>query len=210
MNATAVSSSFASNLSESEREKLRAQLTSQISELNRQDELERAARRIPLIDQIKKLIAEHKILPTELFPTKDKAEARYRYYDEEEQNPEKRSKTWNGRGTMPKALKGREEECLMSGQEHTMAIKNALKERALNQLSTALPTSEIREVQAVSNVLESHPSDLIAPAVRVASHESTRSSNFQSIEVTPVANTLDVSLAGQESSPPIASIEAVA
>lgn len=148
MNAAAILSPFASTFSASEREKLRAQLTSQIAELNRQDEVERAALRAPIIDQMKALIAEHKILSTELFPTPDKAEARYRYYDEEETAQEKRNKTWNGRGTMPKALKGREEECLIPGQEHTKAIKKVLEARASSQPPAPLPTSEISGVQA--------------------------------------------------------------
>jgi DNA-binding protein H-NS len=207
MNAAAILSPFASTSSASEREKLRAQLTSQIAELNRQDEVERAALRAPIIDQMKALIAEHKISSTELFPTPDKAEARYRYYDEEETTQEKRNKTWNGRGTMPKALKGREDECLIPGQEHTKSIKKILEERALSKASARMPNLETSEVQAASDAAAPQPVDQNMLAVKAANQTSTPPANTETIHVGPESNTTEIHPASQETARPVASVE---
>lgn len=186
MNVAAVSSSFTSTLSESERDKLRAQLSSQIAELDRQDELERVARRVPVVDQVKKLINDYKISPAELFPTKVKAEARYQYYDEEEQDAGMRNKTWNGRGTMPNALKGREDECLIPGKKHIKSIEKILADRALNRASNPLPNSGLSEVRAVSNAAEIQPTDQIVPAVQAITQPTAPTTDSQAVDIKPM------------------------
>jgi DNA-binding protein H-NS len=207
MNATAVSSSFASMSSASAREQLRAQLERQLAELDQQDELERAARRAPVVDQVKALIAEYKLSSSELFPAKDKAEALYRYYDEKEKDTRKRNKTWNGRGTMPSALKGREEECLIPGQEHTKSIKKVLEARTASQPSTSTPNSESCKAQVARNAAEPQPNNRNVPLAHSADHALPPSTSIVAIDVEPDLNTTAIHPESQESGRPIAPVD---
>lgn len=205
MNAAAILSPFVST-SASEREKLRAQLTNQIAELDRQDEVERAALRAPIIDQMKMLIAEHNISSAELFPTTVKAEARYQYYDEEEQDVAKRNKTWNGRGTMPNALKGREDESLIPGKKHIKSIEKILADRALSRASTPLPNPGLSEVQAALNAAEPQ-SDQIMPAANAAVHPSSPSTDTQAVDIKPFPPLTELHLAHQDGTRHVTSAE---
>jgi DNA-binding protein H-NS len=209
-NMNAAAFLFPSVSNASERAQARLQLERALAELKRQDEIERAALRVPVIDQIKKLIAEHGISCDELFQTASKDEPRYQYCDAAEKNLNKRNKTWNGRGTMPAWLIGREKECLIPGKSHTKAIEASLKARAGDQAPTPSSNPETIDGMSPSNVeaQANMPVGQDFPQAQSADKTSTLVPNNQVIAIAPVSNTGAIHLNGQGTALPIVSVSA--
>lgn len=103
----------------------RQELEREMAELAVQEEKERQVINAPVILELKRIISQCGIIASDLFGASQPTEPRYRYLDMESGE----TKTWNGRGTKPKWLDGRENDCLIPGEEHTKAIAEILAAR---------------------------------------------------------------------------------
>lgn len=198
MNAVAISSHFSSassTSSASEREKRRAQLERQLAEIAReladldyQDEIEVKARKSADVAVLMALMAERGITSADLPSSTSVDEPYYKFYDAKEKNPKKRMKTWNGRGKMPEALKGQEEESLIPGKKHPKRIQDLLTERAAAQSATITLNDKVIDAERPSNMEEiQRPIEDTVKAEDVG-QASTQAANTETIQITPASN----------------------